>query len=213
MTKCLLLILCLLPVRVSLADEPLDLQRAIDLATKNSPSMIALQREKAAAEAEAQIEGQFGNPSLIAETTRSQPNYFVGAGYLWELGGKRSKRMAVARGAVQLAEINYRLALQTLRHDARLAYYGLLIARKKEAEVSQSRDLAQKLYDVAITRAIIVLAHTLQLNVIAEGVETQEQLQFLMAENCDEMQGFFFSRPIAPEKFLELVRSNARLAL
>ena len=152
MTKWLLLGLFLLPASGIFAQDQLDLQHAFELATRNSPSMIALQRERAAAEAEAQIEGQFGNPSLITETTRSQPNYFVGAGYLWELGGKRSKRIAVARGAVQLAEFNYRLALQTLRHDVRLAYYGLLIAQKKQAEVGKSRDLAQKLYDVANER-------------------------------------------------------------
>jgi diguanylate cyclase (GGDEF)-like protein/PAS domain S-box-containing protein len=53
--------------------------------------------------------------------------------------------------------------------------------------------------DDTITSAIITLAHALQLQVIAEGVETAEQLDFLKARCCDEMQGYYFSRPIAHE--------------
>src|SRR5215470_5705073 len=99
MTKWLLLLIMVSFAQFTSADATLDLESAIRLAAQTNPSMIALQKEISAAEAEAQIEGQYGNPSLISEITRSQPNYFVGAGYLFELGGKRSKRIAVAKGA------------------------------------------------------------------------------------------------------------------
>src|SRR5262245_55024662 len=78
--------------------EEMSYIQALDVAIRNSPSLVALQKEKAAAEAGVQIEKQLNNPSLIAETTRSQPNYFVGGGYLVELGGKRSKRVQIASG-------------------------------------------------------------------------------------------------------------------
>ncbi|MGL6281447.1 MAG: putative bifunctional diguanylate cyclase/phosphodiesterase, partial [Microcoleaceae cyanobacterium] len=57
----------------------------------------------------------------------------------------------------------------------------------------------------AITIAIIQLAHNLNLNVIAEGVETQQELDFLRQNECDQVQGFFFSPPIPAEQFTELL--------
>jgi outer membrane protein, heavy metal efflux system len=152
MTKWMLLIPSLIFCSCAHAEDPMDLGTAINMAIRNSPSMVALQRERAAAEAEVQIERQFNNPSLIAETTRSQPNYFLGGGYLFELGGKRSKRIEIAMGGVNIADLKYRQALQILRREVRVAFFTLLIARGKENEVSKSRDLAKQLYDVANQR-------------------------------------------------------------
>ncbi|WP_423682126.1 putative bifunctional diguanylate cyclase/phosphodiesterase [Undibacterium sp. WLHG33] len=59
--------------------------------------------------------------------------------------------------------------------------------------------------DCAIASAIIVMAHQLQLKVVAEGVETPEQYQFLSAASCDEVQGFLFSRPTSPQEITNLI--------
>jgi len=58
--------------------------------------------------------------------------------------------------------------------------------------------------DAALVMAIITLAHNLRLNVIAEGVETEDQLRFLQLLRCDEIQGELFSKPLAAEKFVSL---------
>ncbi len=58
------------------------------------------------------------------------------------------------------------------------------------------RDLPDDEEDAAIVRAIIALAHSLRLATVAEGVETEAQLEFLRAERCDRFQGFFYSRPV-----------------
>ncbi|MBP6018554.1 MAG: EAL domain-containing protein [Burkholderiaceae bacterium] len=57
--------------------------------------------------------------------------------------------------------------------------------------------------DAAIVRAIVALAHGMELAVVAEGVETLEQAQFLHAHGCDHMQGYYFSRPLPPDEFRE----------
>ena len=55
--------------------------------------------------------------------------------------------------------------------------------------------------DATIARAIIALGQALRLKVVAEGVETQEQLKFLIGEGCDEVQGFKFSKPLLFDDF------------
>jgi diguanylate cyclase (GGDEF)-like protein/PAS domain S-box-containing protein len=60
----------------------------------------------------------------------------------------------------------------------------------------------------AIVTAIIVMAHSLNLRVVAEGAETWEQLAFLRAHQCDEVQGYYFSRPVPAEQFTSLLKTG-----
>ena len=53
------------------------------------------------------------------------------------------------------------------------------------------------------------MAHQLGLNVVAEGVETQEQLEFLRSHKCNQIQGFLCSKPLPPTKFMMFLNSNA----
>ncbi len=68
-------------------------------------------------------------------------------------------------------------------------------------------DLAVDPYDQAIASAVIALGHGLNLNIVAEGVETKEQLDCLRSLQCEEMQGYFFSRPLSVENATELLRT------
>ena len=58
---------------------------------------------------------------------------------------------------------------------------------------------------------MISLAHNLNMRVIAEGVETREQVRFLTERGCDEMQGYFFSQPLNGEAFTVLLRERRNL--
>jgi len=59
-----------------------------------------------------------------------------------------------------------------------------------------------------IVAAVISMARSLKLRVVAEGVETQEELAFLQAHQCDEAQGYYFSRPLLPQQFAKLLETG-----
>ncbi|MGG4397196.1 bifunctional diguanylate cyclase/phosphodiesterase [Paenibacillus thiaminolyticus] len=75
------------------------------------------------------------------------------------------------------------------------------------------RDLQQDPNDAAIVSAIIALGHNMNMQVIAEGVETEEQLLFLQKHNCDEIQGFYFSPPLSCQRFEQLFREQCETCL
>jgi EAL domain-containing protein (putative c-di-GMP-specific phosphodiesterase class I) len=68
------------------------------------------------------------------------------------------------------------------------------------------RDITTNPDDAAIVGAIIAMGHSLKLKVVAEGVETLAQLKFVQSLNCDEIQGYFISRPVPAEKLTELLQ-------
>ena len=72
-------------------------------------------------------------------------------------------------------------------------------------------DVSAATQQVSVTRAIINMAHGLQMQVLAEGVETEGQLSLLASNGCDRFQGFWFSQPLAAEDFEALLREGRRL--
>ena len=75
------------------------------------------------------------------------------------------------------------------------------------------RDVTTDPDDATITVAMIKLAHSLGLKVVAEGVETRAQLHFLIENGCDEMQGYYFSRPLPLETASRALVEGYRLAI
>ncbi|HWU83944.1 MAG TPA: EAL domain-containing protein, partial [Rhodocyclaceae bacterium] len=81
---------------------------------------------------------------------------------------------------------------------------------KLKLDQSFVRELISNADDLAISRAVIAMGHTLRLKVIAEGVETEGQRQLLAGSGCDEMQGYLFSRPLGAEACATFLRVSAQ---
>jgi EAL domain-containing protein (putative c-di-GMP-specific phosphodiesterase class I) len=108
---------------------------------------------------------------------------------------KRIRQMGVC-----VAIDDFGTGYSSLRYLARLPIDTLKIDRSFVMAMTENAD------DMAIVSSIISLAHGLDLNVVAEGVETEEQRKLLRLLRCDQMQGYLFSRPVAKDDLANLLQ-------
>ncbi len=119
---------------------------------------------------------------------------------------------AVANDLQQLLDLGVGVSIDDFGTGySSLSYVKRLPVDRLKIDQSFVRNLTTDHNDAAIVRAIVTLGHSLDLGIIAEGVETAEQLAQLRAEGCDEVQGYYFGRPMPAQEFIELVRSEHSL--
>jgi len=94
-----------------------------------------------------------------------------------------------------------------------LAYLRRFPIDKLKIDIAFIRDITSRADDAAIALTIIHMARSLKLEVIAEGVETTEQLAFLRHHGCDQIQGYIFSPPVALPELERMLRTGKRLPM
>lgn len=94
-----------------------------------------------------------------------------------------------------------------------LSYLKRFRVHTLKIDQSFIRDVTSDEDNAAIVTALIAMSRRLKMKSLAEGVETKEQLEFLIAQGCDEIQGFVFSRPMPAPDFEQLMKENRQLSL
>jgi EAL domain-containing protein (putative c-di-GMP-specific phosphodiesterase class I) len=108
---------------------------------------------------------------------------------------------------IQLAMDDFGTGYSSLSYLKRFPFDRLKI------DLSFVRDILSDPESASIARTIIAMAHNLNLRAIAEGVETKEQLEYLRLHGCDEIQGYYVSRPVNAQEFEALLRKDQLLQL
>jgi diguanylate cyclase (GGDEF)-like protein/PAS domain S-box-containing protein len=158
---------------------------------------------------------QFASTNLGATVKRIIDEHGVDPRYI-ELELTESSLMINTEEAVQTLSYLKSLGLRLSIDDLGTGYSSLSYLKRFPIDAlkidrSFVRDITTDVDDATITRAVIGMAHNLELKVVAEGVENQAQIAFLSANDCDEIQGYYLSRPLTAEDCERWLREGRRL--
>lgn len=152
---------------------------------------------------------------LVAMVVRVLKETGLDPAYL-ELEITESITMNNKNGVIEKLHALKRLGIHIGMDDFGTGYSSLSYLKKfpidtLKIDKSFVRDITTDQDDAAIVQAVIAMGHSLKLNVVAEGVETEEQLSFLREQDCDEIQGFWFSKPLPVDQFEAFVQKRKQL--
>jgi cobalt-zinc-cadmium efflux system outer membrane protein len=131
---------------------PLTYPRALELATSRNLGVAAATRARVIREAAIRTAGEIPNPDLSLDFTQDVPHQVVTLGVPIELGGKRRRRIDLAREELSLAEVDVRTELRIVRREVRQAFYTLVAADNRMQLAETILDLTRRFRDVAQAR-------------------------------------------------------------
>jgi diguanylate cyclase len=155
---------------------------------------------------------QFRDSGLVGSIRRALDDMGLDARYL-EVELTESAVMSDAEQSIAILEQLSEMGVLVSVDDFGTGYSSMSYLRrfpidKLKIDRVFINEIASRPEDASIVRAIVSLAHSLRLKVVAEGVETPAQLEFLRATGCDEYQGYHFSRPLPAADFERLIRES-----
>ncbi|SDC19574.1 diguanylate cyclase (GGDEF) domain-containing protein [Paenibacillus sp. UNCCL117] len=114
----------------------------------------------------------------------------------------------------KLKELGVRISIDDFGTGySSLSYLKRFRVHTLKIDQSFIRDVTSDEDNAAIVTALIAMSHRLKIKSLAEGVETQDQLQFLISQGCDEIQGYVFSKPMPAQEFEYMIQNNKQLYL
>ncbi len=158
---------------------------------------------------------QFAEGDLEGEVTRALAQYGV-APELLELELTETALMSNAERTIvvlgKLKKIGVKVAIDDFGTGySSLAYLQRFPIDKLKIDIAFVRNITSNPNDAAIALAIVSMAHSLKLSVVAEGVESRPQLEYLRRNRCDEIQGFYFSRALPALELGQMIAAGAGL--
>ena len=155
---------------------------------------------------------QFRQKNLLETINGALRDTGLNPGFL-ELEITESMIMLRPEQAIAILQQVHQLGVQLSVDDfgtgySSLAYLKRFPVQKLKIDQSFMRDLTVDRDDAGIVTAVVAMAKSLGLEVVAEGVETAEQLAFLAKLDCEEYQGYYFSRPVPADEFTRLFRTT-----
>jgi EAL domain-containing protein (putative c-di-GMP-specific phosphodiesterase class I) len=157
---------------------------------------------------------QFTDDQLVAETARTLAELDMDPKLL-ELEITESMMMQNPAKTIQALTGLKAMGIRIAIDDFGIGYSSLSHLRQFPIDIikidrSFIQDVPGDPADEAITEAIIAMGKSLKITVVAEGVESIEQLEFLAQRSCEEIQGFFFSKPLPADEFTRLLWENQK---
>jgi diguanylate cyclase (GGDEF)-like protein/PAS domain S-box-containing protein len=150
------------------------------------------------------LEGIFANLQETGLDPRSLELELTESVLMKHAGTAESSLKALRARGVHLAVDDFGTGYSSLSYLRRFPVDALKIDQSFVRQITTTPE------ETSIVAAVISMGRSLKLRVIAEGVETQDELAFLQAHHCDEAQGYYFSRPVPPQQFAQLLKTGLR---
>ena len=156
---------------------------------------------------------QFRHGNLLGTMRQALDDAGLDPRYL-EVELTESTVMSDAEGSVRILEHLSQMGVLVSVDDFGTGYSSMSYLRRFPVDILKIdrtfiNEIVSRPDDASIVSAIVSLAHSLRLKVVAEGVETREQLDFLKTLGCDQYQGYYFSPAVPPQQFALLLQSSA----
>ncbi len=150
------------------------------------------------------LEGIFANLQETGLDPRSLELELTESVLMKHAGTAESSLKTLRARGVHLAVDDFGTGYSSLSYLRRFPVDALKIDQSFVRQITTTPE------ETSIVAAVISMGRSLKLRVIAEGVETQDELTFLQAHHCDEAQGYYFSRPVPPQQFAQLLKTGLR---